>query len=421
MSSEKVINIQDLTFDDHNYNRGTEKGHKLMRKSFERFGAGRSILLDKDNRIIAGNKSTQAAQESGFKKVRVIETDGTELIAVKRTDIGLDSKEGRELALADNATTYSNLDWNIEELQQSIAIIDDFNVSEWDVNVPDLSQEGLKEVFTPSFEPAPQEEPTPTPFQRMVANVVEDTFIEEQATNAPIAQYGDIWQLGENRLMCGDSTSTEDVAKLMNGQQAQCVLTDPPFGNNVGYGRGQLGERRIMNDEDTNVLTSFFHPLDNVLENNTHCLIWVQWRTFPELVQAFAKYKLRTVVIWDKKQAGLSGGGFAEQYEMLCVFIKGHAVQNYYSGNVWQVSREHDKRSESEHPHKKPIEVLARAIDLCSKEDDLVLDLFGGSGSTMIACEQMNRKCYMMGLSPHYCDVIIKRYETFTGRKAVKL
>ena len=122
--------------------------------------------------------------------------------------------------------------------------------------------------------------------------------------------------------MCGDSTDAECVKALMGGQMADMVFTDPPFGNDLGYGRGQLGERRIKNDENTIVLENCFNPINQFLKNNTHCLVWIQWRTFSILEKAFKKFKLRTVVIWDKKQAGLSGGGFAEQYEMLCVFLK---------------------------------------------------------------------------------------------------
>jgi DNA modification methylase len=250
--------------------------------------------------------------------------------------------------------------------------------------------------------------------------VKEDDFDPDEVHESKVHR-GEVWQLGEHRLMCGDSTDADAVAKLMNGEQADGVLTDPPFGNDLGYGRGQLGERYIANDSDTKVLSSFFAPLDSVLKNNTHCLVWIQWRTFSTLEKAFEKYKLRTVVIWDKMQPGLSGGGFAEQYEMMCVFIKGHATQNEYCGNVWQISREHDKRSESEHPHKKPIALLGKALNLCSHEGDIILDLFGGSGSTMIACEQLGRKCRMMELDPHYCTVIIARWEKLTGQKAVKL
>lgn len=132
---EVLIDIDQLVQDDHNFNKGTEEGGKLVRKSFERFGAGRSVLIDKDNRLIAGNKATKGAAESGIKKVRVIETDGTELIAVKRTDISLDSKEGRELALADNATTQANLAWDEMELQKIAEDVEGFDAGEWGVDV----------------------------------------------------------------------------------------------------------------------------------------------------------------------------------------------------------------------------------------------------------------------------------------------
>lgn len=207
----------------------------------------------------------------------------------------------------------------------------------------------------------------------------------------------------------------------MEGKQADLCLTDPPFGNNLGYGRGLLGERRIANDEDPEILHKCFAPIDANLKKNTHCLVWIQWRTFSELEKAFSSYKLRTVVIWDKMQAGLSGGGFAEQYEMLCVFVKGEATQNHYSGNVWQVPRIHAKREDMPHPHQKPIEVIAKALDMCSQENAIVLDCFGGSGSTLIACEQLNRKARLVELDPHYCDVIIARWEKLTGKQAVKI
>ena len=131
------MDISQLVPDDHNFNRGTEEGAKLMRKSFTELGAGRSILLDRDNRIIAGNKSQQAASEAGITRVRIIETDGSELIAVKRTDLTLDSEKGREMALADNVTTQVNLSWDKAELQ---AMNDEygFSMDEWGVDIPDM-------------------------------------------------------------------------------------------------------------------------------------------------------------------------------------------------------------------------------------------------------------------------------------------
>lgn len=136
--TEKVINIEDLVQDDHNFNKGTEQGAKLIEKSFTDHGAGRSVLLDKDNRLIAGNKATKGALAAGIKKVRVIETTGDELIAVKRTDVSLDSKEGREMALADNATSQVNLDWDTTELQ-TVADQYGIDINEYKIEMPEVA------------------------------------------------------------------------------------------------------------------------------------------------------------------------------------------------------------------------------------------------------------------------------------------
>ena len=141
---EQTIDIKTLVQDDHNFNKGTEAGRKLMEKSFTELGAGRSILVDKDGRIIAGNKSQQAAIAAGIQKVRVIESDGSELIAVKRTDISLDSKEGRELALADNLTTQINLAWDEAELT-SVAAQEGIDLPDWGLDPKELGIEEKKD------------------------------------------------------------------------------------------------------------------------------------------------------------------------------------------------------------------------------------------------------------------------------------
>ena len=143
----ETIDIQTLVQDDHNFNKGTDAGRQLMEKSFKELGAGRSILVDKDGRIIAGNKSQQAAIAAGIKKVRIIETTGDELVAVKRTDLSLDSKEGRELALADNLTTQVNLEWDQVELDK-VAASEGIDLDGWGLEkeaVPDIDFEGLRE------------------------------------------------------------------------------------------------------------------------------------------------------------------------------------------------------------------------------------------------------------------------------------
>lgn len=203
---EQTINIEELVQDDHNLNKGTKEGQRLMERSFRELGAGRSILVDRDGRIIAGNKSQLAAMAAGIRKVRVIETQGDELIAVKRTDLSLDSKEGRELAYADNLTTQVNLAWDEIKLDHLQTEVEGFDPSSW----------GLPEGIDLGATDDDKE-------------VEEDNFDEEKEEIPTICQFGDLWQLGDHRLKCGDSTNPADVLDLMQGEQADLWLTDPPY------------------------------------------------------------------------------------------------------------------------------------------------------------------------------------------------
>lgn len=160
MNKDNIIDIEDLTPDAHNFNRGTDEGRQLMQRSLTELGAGRSILVDRNGNVIAGNKTQEAAIKAGIRRVRVIETDGTELVAVKRTDIDIDSAKGRELALADNATNQVNLDWDKEMLAQAAEQYG-IDMNEWDMEMPDIADpteqpqteakdvKELKLIFTP--------------------------------------------------------------------------------------------------------------------------------------------------------------------------------------------------------------------------------------------------------------------------------
>ena len=218
--------------------------------------------------------------------------------------------------------------------------------------------------------------------------------------------------------MCGDSTSIDDVEKLMDGNKIDLVLTDPPYGNGESgkYGRGRLGVRTILNDENLDCFNDFISimPCDKII-------YFLQWRTLAESLQKVTEkgLKINTVGVWDKKNAGLNGsGGISEQWE--AIVFAGDIKYKKFGGNVFNVAREQHKRSESLHPHMKPQELLKQIFDFVDGAEN-VLDLFGGSGSTLIACEQLGRNCFMMELDPHYVDVIIARWEQFTGKKAVLL
>ncbi|MGJ0669326.1 hypothetical protein, partial [Bifidobacterium pseudocatenulatum] len=215
---EKVIDIEELAQDGHNFNKGNDEGQQLMERSFKELGAGRSILLDRNGNIIAGNKSQKAAIAAGIKRVRVVETTGDELVAVKRTDVDIDSAEGRKMAYLDNLTTQVNLTWDETELQAVQADVEGFDIADFGFDIEDLPQ-----VTFPTGERQGEGEGKPQ------TEVKEDDF-DPDAHYETKVKAGEVWQLGEHRLMCGDSTDADAVAKLMNGERADLVFTDPPYG-----------------------------------------------------------------------------------------------------------------------------------------------------------------------------------------------
>jgi len=226
-------------------------------------------------------------------------------------------------------------------------------------------------------------------------------------------KYGDIFQLGRHRLMCGDSTKKEDVEKLMNGAVVDMVFTDPPY--NVGFNGRSGNFEVIMNDNMTDENFNIF--IDTVILNMNSLnpkawYIWCNWK-FYGLLQNKLDYK--ACIVWAKNNFGM-GNGYRHQHEF-CLFggyIK-ETINN--ETDLWY----HDKDIKYVHPTQKPVSLSVRAIENSSNKNDIVLDLFGGSGSTLIGCELTNRICYMMELDPQYIQVIISRYEYTTGRKAIKL
>lgn len=405
---EQTINIEELVQDDHNLNKGTQEGQRLMERSFRELGAGRSILVDKDGRIIAGNKSQKAAMAAGIRKVRVIETEGDELIAVKRTDLSLDSKEGRELAYADNLTTQVNLAWDEIELDHLQTEVEGFDTSDWGFDAKQLA--GLEPIVPKGAEVA-KEEPKA---------VEEDEFDEQKDSVPTVCALGDVWLLGEHRLMCGDSTSKEHVKTLLNGERADMTFTDPPYGYEYKSNHKRNGGENydvIMNDDK---ILDFF---PNVVENcDGFIFVCTAWKVLDKWIPLFKKYlEMTNMVIWHKGGSGMGDlyKTFATDYEVILTSHNGKKLEGSRCGSVWKFGT--DVASSYVHPTQKPVALSAHAIQMTSKKGAIVLDLFGGSGSTLIACEQLGRKARLMELDPHYCDVIIARWEKLTGKKAVRV
>lgn len=377
-----MSNIKDLKFDDKNFNDHTEFGMSLLEKSLQDYGAGRSILIDKNNNIIAGNGIVEAAAQAGIENVRIVETQGEEIVAVKRTDIDLHTQKGREMAFADNATASVDLSWNEDNIKEQTEKWD-FDTSDWGMNF----------------------------------NFDKDTEVEEDEApeaneNEPAkSKLGEVYHLGNHRLMCGDSTDAGSVAILMDGQKADMVFTDPPYGVNMSRSLVSGKDNSILNDNLGE--KEFCSLLEKAVVNmrdysDGKCLfLWIGFRAYSKAETIVKKYyNIDNCIVWVKPSIGLGGNGYRFQHE-LCIFCG--EIQNKSLSDVW----EFDRDSQGLHPTMKPVKLVCKALKDCGSKT--VLDLFGGSGSTLIACEQLGRKCYMMELDPKYCDVIRKRYWKFVN------
>lgn len=271
----------------------------------------------------------------------------------------------------------------------------------------------------------------------------EDNFSEEDAEQAePRVKLGEIWQLGEHRLMCGDSTDANSVALLMDGEKADMVFTDPPYGVSIGdknkaLNRVQKAGKCTENIANDNISVDDLYPIlvkamTNCRENCKDCACY--YVTSPQggelglmmmmmMMMKDAGLPVRHMLIWEKNSATFSLGRLDYDYQHEPIFYtwtKSH--KNYRNGEFRTTIWKYDKPRKCDlHPTMKPVELVENCMMDASVEGDIVLDMFGGSGTTMIAAEQLGRKARLMELDPHYCDVIIARWEKLTGKEAVKV
>jgi len=378
------LKISDLTPDDKNYNKGSEFGNSLIEKSLRKFGAGRSILLDKNNRIIAGNKTIENAGAIGLDDIIVVETTGNQIVAVKRMDIDLDSKQGRELALADNASAKANINW-------------DFETINFDWNETEIKEWGLE---IPDFEVLEAEE--------------DDFAVPDGGTETDIV-LGDLFEIGEHRLLCGDSTDSDQVAKLMNGQKADMVFTDPPYGINAVSKSGVLKESYgvdILGDSNTNAACDAFSLIYSLYPNATH--IW--WGANHYSLDAKLP-NAKCWLTWDKQEKN----NHIDQADCELAWTNINSPARIFH-HLWAGFRRDSEKGEKRvHPTQKPIQLISEILQHFKKvKSELILDLFLGSGSTMAASHQLKRKCFGMELDPKYCQVIVDRMKKLDPTLIIK-
>ena len=389
-----------IKFDAHNYRKHSDKNKSLINKSLKECGAGRSIVIDNDGEIIAGNGIYEQAQKLNI-PTKIIETDGSELVVVKRTDLKTGDEKRKQLAIMDNSTSDSS-EFDLDSLQ---ADFDVEQLQDWGLDV--------------EFESLEEQE------------IIEDEVPEEVETKCKL---GDIWQLGSHRLMCGNSTILADVEKLMDGAKADLLFTDPPYGvsyeNKTKEVLKSKNYTKIANDdlklEDFKLFLEdvFKNAYVSLKETASYYVFSCQGGDQEMMMMMMRECGMpcRHQLIWVKDAPVFSMGRLDYDYKhepILYGWIKKHNFQRKgeQDKSVWEYARTANKL----HPTMKPIELICNALNNSTVKGELILDLFGGSGSTLIACEQLDRKCYMMELDPKYCDVILQRWENLTGKKAVLL
>lgn len=368
--------------------------------SIKEFGFKVPIVIDKDNVVVAGHTRLKAAKKLGLESVPCLKADD------------LTDQQIKAFRLADNKVSEYAV-WDLEKLDVELESIDldmvDFGFDS------ELSDEGAG------------------------LEVVEDEAPELPAE--PKAKLGDLYKLGKHRLICGDCTNSKTLEILMGGQLADMVFTDPPYNVAIGSKNKVLNEKNhdkkghrietdIENDKgmtDAEIADTLWTPAFAAMYESAKdsCSIYVtmpQGATHCRMMQsvADAKWQVKHELIWVKSQPTFSMNRLDYDYKhepILYGWKKTHIFygKGQHTKSVWEIEKPRESKL---HPTMKPIELISNAVLNSSKENDVVLDVFGGSGSTLIACEQLNRSCYMCELDPRYIDVIIQRWEEFTGQKA---
>ena len=344
--------------------------------SMKEWGWTNPILVDEGGTIIAGHGRVLAARKLGIKEIPVMIASGWS-----------DTKK-KAYVIADNKLAL-NAGWDTELLRLEI---EELKEVDFDLNLLGFSDEELENMKE--------------------TEVVEGLTDEDEVPEVPVepkTKLGDIYILGNHRLMCGDSTSITDVEKLMDGNKVDLIFTDPPY--NVAF-NGRSGKHDVIKND--NLSDSEFEIFISEICNTIKSVdpkayyIWCNWK-FYGILQGKLDYK--TCIVWAKNVFGM-GQGYRHQHEF-CLFNGkiDEFVKN--ESDLWEVKKD----TNYVHPTQKPVALAVRAFGNHVKLLN-VLDLFGGSGSTLIAAEQTGRKGYLMELDPKYCDVIVKRWEDFTGKKA---
>lgn len=371
------MNVQEIKLKDIKpYGKNPRKNDDAVpyvAESIKQFGFKVPIVIDKNNVIVAGHTRYKAAKKLGFKSVPCIIADD------------LTDEQIKAFRLADNKVSEK---------------------AEWDLDLLDSEIEGIFDIDMTDFGFELESEELEAEEDEYQGTVPED----------PVTRKGDMWKLGEHLLLCGDSTCITDVEKLMYEEKADMCFTDPPYGYEYQSNLRKKSKKFDVIENDDKIL-DFFPSIQLVC--NGFIFICTTWKVLDKWIPLFKKYHdLTNMIIWNKGGGGIGDlkHTFSTDYEVILCTNNGKEITGKRIGSVWTIKK--DSSSEYVHPTQKPIKLSEFAIRNTTERGDIVLDLFGGAGSTLIACEQMDRRCRMMEYDPAYCDVIVNRWEKFTGNKA---
>ena len=396
-----MVSIDGLKPYENNARTHSEEQVQKIVRSIEEFGFINPVLIDGNYGIIAGHGRVMAAKKMGMTEVPCLFIED------------LTEAQKRAYIIADNKLAL-DAGWDEELLQIELAELQemDFDITLTGFELEDLEDDEAQEVIEDDFDAEPPKE--------------------------PYVKVGNLYQLGKHRLLCGDSTKIDDVEKLMGGELADLLVTDPPYNVALGMG-GSVDEARkrhrrtdglvIMNDsmedgEFYQFLYDFYTCAYAVMKPGASFYIWhadnegLNFR----LALKNAGFQLRQTLIWNKNTITLGRQDYQWKHEPCLYGWKDGASHNLYSDRKQSTVIDMQKPSKSElHPTMKPVELFDYQIKNSSKKGDNVLDLFGGSGTTLMACEQNGRRAFTMEYDPRYAQTIIERWEQFTGEKAVLL
>lgn len=384
-----AISIDMLHPDPSNARRHGEKNIEAIKSSLSMFGQRKPVVVQRNGMIVrAGNGTLAAAKALGWKEIAAVVIDDDSATAVQFAIA--DNRTG-ELAEWDDETLATLLDGMDEETRNSLA----------------FDEKDLREIM-----------------QGLTPEAVEDETPE--LPDDPVTKVGDLIILGDHLLLCGDSTNAESVAKLLGGEKPFLMVTDPPYG--VDYDpewRNETGlsnsarTGKVANDDRVNWTDAYN------LFPGTVAYVWHADRFAADLVVNLrdAKFEVRTQIIWRKPRFAISRGHYHWQHEPCWYAVRPGASAKWCGdrsqSTIWDIDYK-GQDADTIHGTQKPVECMARPIRNHGGKEDSVYDPFLGSGTTLIACEQMGRKCFGLELDPKYCDVIVHRWENLTGRKATR-